>query len=258
VTRLGQHFLTDPHLLQRIAQALDPAPTDVVVEIGPGTGTLTRVLAPQVARVIAIERDRRLADGLISSVPGNVTVVTGDALRPDWHDLVGGLARFKVIGNIPYAITSPLITKALVPPRPGRVVFLVQREVADRLVAKPGTRAYGALSIGVQATCHVEQVLRVEPGAFRPRPRVQSALVRLVPRDEPLVAADEERAFRTFVTACFSRRRKQVSNAVQAATGADRASVVRLLEGLGIDPRVRPETLAPEAFARLLRSVRSL
>lgn len=258
MTRLGQHFLTDPHLLQRIAQALDPAPTDVVVEVGPGTGALTRVLAPQVARVVAIERDRRLAEGLISSVAGNVTVMTGDALRLEWHDLVGESAQFKVIGNIPYAITSPLITKALIPPRPERVVFLVQREVAARLVANPGTRAYGALSIGVQATCHVEEILRIAPGAFRPRPRVQSALVRLVPRDEPLVAADEERAFRTFVTACFSRRRKQVSNAVQAATGADRASVVRLLEGLGIDPRVRPETLAPEAFARLLRSARSL
>jgi 16S rRNA (adenine1518-N6/adenine1519-N6)-dimethyltransferase len=124
VTRLGQHFLTDPHLLQRIAQALDPAPTDVVVEIGPGTGTLTRVLAPLVARVVAIERDRSLAERLISSVAGDVTVVAGDALRLDWHDLVRS-ARFKVIGNIPYAITSPLITKALVPPRPEWVVFLV-------------------------------------------------------------------------------------------------------------------------------------
>lgn len=257
MTRLGQHFLSDPTLLNRIAASLDPAPSDVVVEIGPGRGTLTRVLAPQVGRVVAIEKDRALARTIETQMPPNVTIVTGDALRLDWHALVGP-EPFKVIGNIPYAITSPLIAKALVVPRPVCIAFLVQREVAARLVAKPGTKAYGALSIGVQAVCAVTELLRVAPGAFKPPPRVQSALVRFLPLAEPLVTADEGPAFRTFVTACFSRRRKQVVNALQAATGAPRAVIARVLGDLGIAASARPETLAPEVFARLLRATWSL
>jgi 16S rRNA (adenine1518-N6/adenine1519-N6)-dimethyltransferase len=257
VTRLGQHFLSDPTLLTRIAAALEPTPSDVVVEIGPGRGTLTRVLAPQVARVVAIEKDRALARSIETHVPSNVTIVTGDALLLDWHALVGP-DPFKVIGNIPYAITSPLIAKALVAPRPACIAFLVQREVAARLVAKPGTKAYGALSIGVQAVCAVSELLRVAPGAFHPPPRVQSALVRFLPLAEPLVTAEEAPAFRTFVTACFSRRRKQIVNALQAATGASREAITWVLGDLGIRVTARPETLAPEVFARLLRATRSL
>ena len=268
MTRLGQHFLADPHLLRTIAAALDPRQSDVVLEIGPGTGNLTRVVAPQVRRVIAIEKDRRLAAQLHEKrETGNVTIVAGDALHVDWHALVDDPAfpvsrfpspGFKVIGNIPYYITSPLIAKALTPPLPERVVLLVQREVADRLAARPGSKQYGALSVGVQAVCGVEKLLRVRAGAFRPPPKVDSTLVRLTPLPQPLVGPEETAAFRAFVTACFSRRRKQLRNAVMAATGKPATAVSALLAAQGLDPGARPERVAPGDFARLLRGSRQL
>jgi 16S rRNA (adenine1518-N6/adenine1519-N6)-dimethyltransferase len=262
VRRLGQHFLTDPGILQRIVAALDPAPDDVVLEIGAGTGTLTAVLCPRVRSVIAIEKDRRLAAELDGKrETGNVNVVSGDALRLDWHGLVAStfpdsrfpFPGFKLVGNIPYAITSPLIDKALTPPLPERVVFLVQAEVADRLAARPGSRQYGALSVGVQAVCRVEKLFTVRAGAFTPPPKVTSALVRLVPLAEPVVGPGEMAAFRAFVTACFTRRRKQLRNVIMAATGRPAADVIAGLAALGLDRAVRPESLSPAQFARLLR-----
>jgi 16S rRNA (adenine1518-N6/adenine1519-N6)-dimethyltransferase len=152
----------------------------------------------------------------------------------------------KIVGNIPYYITSPLIDKALTPPFPERIVFLVQDEVADRMAAPPGGKTYGALSVGVQAVAKVEKLFTVAPGAFRPPPKVRSALIRLTPLAQPLVIDVEVAPLRAFVTACFSRRRKQLKNAVPGITVAD-------LEQMGFDPTVRPERLPPEAFVRLLR-----
>jgi 16S rRNA (adenine1518-N6/adenine1519-N6)-dimethyltransferase len=238
--RLGQHFLSDPTILARIADALDPQPGESVLEIGPGHGALTRELLAREVRVVAIEKDRRLAAELPAHE--NLTVVTGDALKLDWHRYGAN----KVIGNIPYYITSPLIDKALAPPVPERVIFLMQSEVGDRIGAPPGSKTYGALSVGVQAVCRVERLFTVAPGSFRPPPKVKSALVRLTPLDEPLVRAEEVAALRAFVTACFSRRRKQLHNAVPGATAAG-------LTALGFDPKARPETLAPQDFVRLLR-----
>jgi 16S rRNA (adenine1518-N6/adenine1519-N6)-dimethyltransferase len=264
--RLGQHFLTDRNILQRIVDALEPAPDDVVVEIGAGRGSLTEQLLARGLRVIAIEKDRRLAATLGEQGAGSgepLQVVHGDALRLDWHDLVHASkptapgsrlpAPFKIVGNIPYAITSPLLDKALTPPLPASIVFLVQAEVADRLAAPPGSKTYGALSVGVQAVCRVERLFTVRAGAFTPPPKVQSALVRLTPLAPPLVGLDELLAFRAFVTACFTRRRKQLRNVLMAATGRSAAAVTAGLAALGLDPTVRPETLAPEVFVRLLR-----
>ena len=265
--RLGQHFLTDRNILQRIVDALDPAPGDVVLEIGPGKGSLTELLAPRVRSVIAIEKDRRLAAELgtrnAECGTDGLHVVHGDALRLDWHELVDThlsvptsafpVPRFKVVGNIPYNITTPLLDKALVPPLPACVVFLVQKEVADRLTAAPGSKVYGALSVGVQAQCRVARLFAVPAGAFAPRPRVTSALVRLTPLAEPVVATGEVPAFRAFVTACFTRRRKQLRNVVRAVTGRSAPIVTAGLDALGLDPAARPETLAPAEFARLLR-----
>jgi len=268
VTRLGQHFLADRNILRKIVAALDPQTEDVVIEIGPGTGNLTDILAPLVARVIAIETDRGLADELRGRgkwEEGRVTIVDGDALALDWHGLVlrfplpsSLFPPFKVIGNIPYYITSPLIEKALTPPLPTCVVFLVQREVADRLAAEPGSKRYGALSVGVQAACRVEKLFVVKAGAFRPAPQVDSAVIRFTPLAEPLITPQEAAPFRVFVTACFSRRRKQLRNAVMAATGWPAAAVSKLLVDLELDPAARPETLAPAAFVRLLRGSQSL
>lgn len=260
--RLGQHFLTDPRILQRIVAALDPAPGDVVLEIGAGKGSLTEQLLARGLRVIAIEKDRRLVSELRMRNPecgvDKLSIVHGDALRVDWHALViphsaFPIPHFKVVGNIPYNITSPLIDKALTPPLPARIVFLVQAEVADRIAAAPGSKQYGALSVGVQAVCRVEKLFTVRAGAFTPPPNVTSALLRLTPLDEPLVAPDEMAAFRAFVTACFGRRRKQLRNVVMAATGQPAASVTAGLAALGLDRAARPESLAPAAFLRLLR-----
>jgi 16S rRNA (adenine1518-N6/adenine1519-N6)-dimethyltransferase len=238
--RLGQHFLSDPTILARIADALDAPTGESVIEIGPGHGALTQELLARGLRVIAIEKDRGLAAAL--GTHDNLTVVAGDALELDWHRYGAD----HVIGNIPYYITSPLIDKALAPPIPKRVVFLVQDEVADRIAAKPGGKIYGALSVGVQAVCRVEKLFTVAPGAFRPPPKVKSALLRLTPLAEPLVRPEEVLALRKFVAACFSRRRKQLHNAVPGATAAG-------LTALGFEPKARPETLAPADFVRLLR-----
>jgi len=265
--RLGQHFLTDRNILQRIVDALEPAPDDLVVEIGAGKGSLTVALAPRVAKVVAVEKDRRLARDCGLRIAecglGNVTVVEGDALKLSWRALVETSpanpqspirnSQLKVVGNIPYAITSPLIEKALTPPLPERIVFLIQAEVADRLAARPGAKPYGALSVGVQAVCRVERLFAVRAGAFTPPPTVQSALVRLTPLAQPLVAPEAIGAFRAFVTACFMRRRKQLRNVLVAATGRAAAQVSAGLAALDLDPAARPETLGPEVFVRLLR-----
>lgn len=217
--------------------ALDPVPGETVLEIGPGKGSLTAALLARGLNVVAIEKDRVLAAALVRA---NLQVLQGDALRLEWPRVP------KIVGNIPYYITSPLIDKALTPPLPERVVFLVQAEVADRLSASPGTKTYGALSIGVQAVCRVEKLFTVAPGSFKPPPKVRSAVVRLTPLAQPLVRPEEITPFRVFVTACFSQRRKQLKNAVPGVSANQ-------LEELGIDPTLRPERLTPEAFVRLLR-----
>ena len=251
--RLGQHFLTDPKILGRIVDALDLKPGETVIEVGAGRGSLTEELLARGAQVIAIEQDRALAEKLRGQVSGvGCQVVTGDALELDWHALLSRHQtpdtrhRLKVIGNIPYYITSPLIDKALTPPLPERVVFLVQAEVADRIAANPGSKTYGALSVGVQVVAKVEKLFTVAPGAFRPPPKVRSALIRLTPLAQPLVMDLEVAPLRVFVTACFSRRRKQLKNAVPGLTEAE-------LREMGFDPTVRPERLPPEAFVRLFR-----
>ena len=203
--------------------------------------------------MVAIEKDRRLAEGVgrRGLGLGTLQAVTGDALRLDWHALLPrphatSPSPFKIVGNIPYYITSPLIDKALTPPLPDRIVFLVQAEVADRIAAKPGGKIYGALSVGVQAVARVEKLFNVAAGAFRPPPRVRSTVIRLTPLAEPLVRPEEVPAFRAFVTTCFSKRRKQLKNAVLGLNEAD-------LKALDFDPRVRPERLPAAAFVRLFR-----
>jgi len=248
--RLGQHFLFDPSILERIAAAAVGGPAERVLEIGAGRGTLTRALAARAAAVVAIEADRRLAAALAETCGPNVRVVPGDALEVPWP------ACDVVCGNIPYRITSPLIERALSPPRPARIVFLVQREVADRLSADPGGRVWGALSAGVQLVATVERLFRVPAGAFRPRPRVDSALVRLTPRAAPLVAsAEEERRVRRLIRGAFQRRRQQLSRTLHEAWDVDRAEAERLLAALGARAGARVETLSPPQLVALARAL---
>ncbi|HEX4561242.1 MAG TPA: 16S rRNA (adenine(1518)-N(6)/adenine(1519)-N(6))-dimethyltransferase RsmA [Gemmatimonadales bacterium] len=259
---LGQHFLSDSNILGKIADAVGISPGDTVVEIGPGRGDLTRQLLNRGARVVAIEKDRELAERLTAQAAGGsplLSVRNADALRVDWAELALGTERtadrglrFAVVGNIPYNITSPLLDKALTPPLPSRIVFLVQKEVADRIAAPPGSRTYGALSVGIQAACQVEKLFTVKAGAFRPPPKVDSAVLRLTPLARPLVPAEQGSAFRRFVVACFSQRRKQLRNVLAAVASREPGAVVEALRGMGIDPQARPETLSPADFARLL------
>jgi len=262
--RLGQHFLNDRNILRRIVDALEPAPGEVVLEIGAGKGSLTRELFGRGLRVIAVEKDRRLAHDLDCGLRiadcgfERLTVVPGDALQVDWASLVNPQSamrnpQFKVCGNIPYNITTVLIEKALTPPLPERIVFLVQEEVADRVVAPPGSKTYGGLSVGVQVLCRAEKLFTVLPGSFDPPPKVRSAVLRLTPRPDPLIDPGKEvEPLRRFVTACFSQRRKQLRNVLRGATGRSAAEVTAGLTRLGIDPMARPETLAPATFVALL------
>lgn len=246
---LGQHFLSDPRILGRIADALDAARDDSVLEIGPGPGGLTAALTSRVSRLIVIERDRELIPALRERFP-TVTIVEADALEVDWHSL-GSPPPALIIGNIPYNITSPLIDKALLPPRPRRIVFLVQKEVAERVVAGPGGAEYGALTIGVQAVARAERLFTVPAGAFSPRPKVDSALLRLTPLEQPLVADADVAAFRRFVVGMFGFRRKQVLRGLRELSGwgADRVSPV--LGGLRLPESTRPQELSPQRFVEL-------
>jgi 16S rRNA (adenine1518-N6/adenine1519-N6)-dimethyltransferase len=250
--RLGQHFLTDPRLLGRIADALDAGPADTVLEIGPGPGGLTTALAGRAGRLVAIEKDRDLVPALRARFP-DVTIAEGDALELDWPALVGG--PYLLTGNIPYNITSPLIDKALEPPRPTRIVFLVQKEVADRVTAGAGTDAYGALSVGVQAVADAVRLFGVPAGAFHPRPRVDSAVLRLTPRAQPLVTPAEQPGFRRLVVGLFGFRRKQLARGLRELTGWDPARVASVLARAAVAPDARPEVLTPAAFVRLLHAL---
>ncbi|HLG06338.1 MAG TPA: 16S rRNA (adenine(1518)-N(6)/adenine(1519)-N(6))-dimethyltransferase RsmA [Gemmatimonadales bacterium] len=250
--RLGQHFLHHRRILERIAEALAAPAGARVLEIGPGQGGLTRVLAERGARVTAIEKDPGLAAMVEETLPG-VLVVRGDALELEWRSVAGaapGEPLF-VAGNIPYNITSPLLARALQPPRPERIVFLVQEEVADRLAAPAGVSAYGALSVGVQAVAQVEKLFRVPAGAFHPRPRVDSAVVRITPRAQPLVADSRADSFRRMVVGIFGYRRKQLGRGLRELTGFGPEPVSRLLASAGLPGSGRPETVPPEGFAVL-------
>lgn len=254
--RLAQHFLHHLRILDRIADALELPAGASVLEIGPGQGGLTRVLVERGARVTAIEKDPALAALVAAKLPP-VRIVTGDALDLDWHALLEPAepsGRY-VIGNIPYNITSPLIAKALAPPRPARIVFLVQEEVADRIVAPPGSRARGALGVGVQAVATAEKLFRVPAGAFHPRPRVDSAVIRLIPRAAPLIGGERLPLFRTLVTGLFGFRRKQLARGLRELTGWPAPRVEDLLGRAGIGPTVRPEKLSVEDFARLAEAL---
>jgi 16S rRNA (adenine1518-N6/adenine1519-N6)-dimethyltransferase len=251
---LGQHFLTDRRILARIVDALELVPGDTAVEIGPGRGSLTDLLAAAATRLVAIEYDRALAALLRErySASPHVTIVEADVLAVSLGDVAGG--PFKLVGNVPYNITTPILFHALARPRAERAVFLVQREVADRIVAAPGSKEYGALSVNVQALARADVVSRVPAGAFHPPPKVDSAVVRIKPRADPVVSGDEEERFRRFVIEAFGMRRKQMRRVLRSIFGVSPEDAERALAAAGIDPSARPETLSPRDFAALLRS----
>jgi 16S rRNA (adenine1518-N6/adenine1519-N6)-dimethyltransferase len=251
---LGQHFLSDRRILGRIADALQLQGHETVLEIGPGRGALTDILAARAGRLIAIEYDRALAAMLRERYArhGNVLIAEADVLEVSLGDLAAG--PYVLVGNVPYYITTPILFHALAPPRADRAVYLVQREVAQRLVAKPGTKEYGALTVNVSAVARAETLFGVPAGAFAPPPKVESAVVRITPLATPLVAPDEEQRFRVLVQGAFGMRRKQMRRVVRTLFSLDAEQAEDLLARTGIEPEVRPETLSVEQFAALLRA----
>ncbi|MBI4408981.1 MAG: ribosomal RNA small subunit methyltransferase A [Gemmatimonadetes bacterium] len=259
---LGQNFLVDAGIQRRIVAALEPAPDDEVLEVGPGTGALTRHLAGTVRRLVLVELDDGLAAALRQEFAGSggVDVVHGDILEVDLSTLFPEPARVKVIGNIPYNITSRLLFRLLERrARPARAVVMVQREVADRLLAAPGEKAYGALSVGVRAVADVERVLHVGRGAFRPVPEVDSTVLRITPHRPPELSEREEADLRTLTRAAFGWRRKQLQKILRSAPayGLAQAELDSLERATAIELGRRPETLSVEEFVRLARALRA-
>jgi 16S rRNA (adenine1518-N6/adenine1519-N6)-dimethyltransferase len=260
---LGQHFLTDRDLLARIAAVTGASEDHVVLEIGPGPGGLTEALLDRGATVVAIERDARLHAALTRRFAGRkFALAAGDALDLDWPALVAPWTsagkQWLVAGNIPYNITSPLLNQALTPPLPVTVTFLVQQEVADRIVAPASHDDYGALSINIQAAAEVTRGFTIGRAAFHPPPKVDSAVLHLVPRAAPLVPEERIPELRRLVTSLFSYRRKRMQKALREATGMDADTAAAVLTSAGIDPELRPENVDVAGYIRLFDSVRVL
>ena len=245
-------------ILTGIVDALAPTATDTVVEIGPGRGSLTDILAARAGRVIAVEIDHILAGQLRDKYASrrNVEIIEGDVLETDLAAVAG--AEFLVIGNVPYYITTPIVFKTLEPPLPGRAVFLVQREVAERMTAAAGAESYGALTVNVAAVARADVVMSVPRSAFKPAPKVDSAVVRLTPRSSPLIDLASLKGFRSFVQAAFGLRRKQIQRVIRTVSGLSPEKAAVILDRLDIDATARPEVLSPETFVRLYRELRSV
>ncbi len=252
--RFGQHFL-EPAWVRKLVDVVGPRSDDVFVEIGPGRGALTIPLAALVRRLVAIEIDRDLASRLARVAPSNVEVVTADFLDTDVRALVQPLpAPIRVVGNLPYNVSSPILFRLLSLADDGRfasdATLMLQREVADRIAAPPGGREYGVLSVFTQLRADVAKALVLPPGAFRPAPAVTSAVVHLSFRP-PAVAVGDMALFGEIVRAAFSHRRKTLANALKAF-GEDRGTpAAEALAKAGIDGRRRPETLALGELAAL-------
>jgi len=244
--KLGQNFLYDPSIIERIIQAAQLDPEDLVIEIGPGPGRMTRMLAAAVKKVIAIELDDRLYEKLKGELAGyhNVELVHGDALEYSYENL----PEFKVVANIPYYITTPIIFKLLDARKYLKSITLtVQKEVAERIVANPGGKDYGVLSIMVQYYSEPNFEFIIPKEAFRPVPKVDSTVVHIKILDKPSVDVMNEEIFFRIIKTAFSQRRKMLSNSLKSL----QVDVKEWLDKAGIDPNRRPETLSMEEFARL-------
>jgi 16S rRNA (adenine1518-N6/adenine1519-N6)-dimethyltransferase len=253
----GQNFLSDETILDGIAALAAPAPGETVVELGAGLGHLTVRLLARGAKVIAVERDRDMARVLRSELGEHITLLEADAVRLDYAALaarVGG-GPVAVVGNLPYHLTSPILFSILdQQPHVARAVFLVQREVAERLAADPGTKDWGLLSVLLQQVAEVTIARKVPPGAFHPPPKVDSAVVRVAFR--PAVHAPNDAGrFRALVKAGFAQRRKVLANALSAAKIAPPEDLARALATAGIDGRRRGETLTVAEWVSLERAL---
>ena len=258
---LGQNFLVDANFQRKIVASLKVGPDDEILEIGSGRGALTRHLIGLPRRLVLVELDDHLAADLVEKW-GNradTLVVHGDALELDLSALVEHPERLKVVGNIPYNITSPLLFHLLERPRPAEILVMVQREVADRLLAPPDTTEYGALAVGVRSVADVERVLNVPRTAFRPVPGVDSTVVRIRPHFPERLSLDDEIHLRTVVRAAFQWRRKQMQKILRdhPDLAVEREDLGPLAVAIGAELTVRPEVLSSDAFIALSKALRA-
>lgn len=250
--RFGQNFLIDPYIVAGIVAAIHPQADDHLVEIGPGLGVLTEALLPCVTAMDAIELDRDIIPKLAAncSDKGQLQIHAIDALRFDFASLATDGRPLRIVGNLPYNISTPLMFHLL---ERHEVIkdmhFMLQKEVVDRLAATPDTKSYGRLSVTMQYHCRVEALMDVPPESFSPAPKVNSAVVRLVPYHQPPVAVNNKKIFETLVTQAFSQRRKTLRNTLKPMISAAQ------MEAVGIDPQRRAETLSLQEFATLANAV---
>lgn len=264
--RFAQHFLEAPWVA-KLVEAVAPQPSETFIEIGPGTGALTLPLASRAGRVLGIEIDRDLAAGLRSAAPPNVEVIDGDVLDMDLAGLMDSLApgpeappsKLRVVGNLPYNVSSPILFRLLGANheklRWSDATLMLQEEVAERIVAGPGGRDYGVVSVLAAAASRAKLLFALPPGAFRPMPRVRSAVVRLDARPAP--AGVDLEAFEALVRHLFLERRKTVLNRLSAFLPGGKAAAAEVLAQAGIDPARRPETLDLSEIRRLLETMAS-
>ena len=252
--RFGQHFL-EPAWVAKLLESVSPAADDVFLEIGPGRGALTRPLAARVRRIVAVEIDRDLAAHLRVELPSSVRVVEGDFLEANLEELLRGEPKpVRVVGNLPYNVSSAILFKLLHSASEGRLIadatLMLQKEVADRLVAEPGTGDYGVLAIQVALLADVERVLTLPPGAFRPPPKVTSAVVRLRFRSQRADVGDLS-TFERLVRGIFLQRRKTLLNALKPVADSFGRSAAEAIAAAGVDGSKRPEELTLTDVARL-------
>jgi 16S rRNA (adenine1518-N6/adenine1519-N6)-dimethyltransferase len=260
---LGQNFLVDAGQQRRVVAALDPQPGDTVLEIGPGRGALTQHLDGIVEKLILVELDDILAAALATGFDGrgDVEIVHADFMHLDLRQIVRDMHNLKVVGNIPYNITTPIIFRLLERPlRPRCMVLTIQREVADRIVAEPGTPEYGALSVGVRSVATVQRLFNIGRGAFRPVPRVDSTVIRITPLIPPPLSERQESDLRDLTRTTFSWRRKQLQKTLRSAPGylLDADEIQGIAAATGLDMQQRPEQLSPAQFLMLADALRSL
>ncbi len=245
--RFGQHFLHDPRVITRILTALDPRKDDRIVEIGPGRGALTAPLLARITQLDVVEIDRDVVAPLQAAcgdAPG-LRIHLADALDFDFASLARPGEKLRLVGNLPYNISTPLLFHLLTQAKVVRdMLFMLQKEVVDRMAAGPGEDDYGRLSVALAARAEVVHLFDVGPGAFNPPPQVDSAVVRLVPRPPAFEIADTT-LFDRVVTAAFGQRRKQLGNSLRSLADAD------TIRAAGLEPRARAEEIAAEGFARL-------
>lgn len=246
--RFGQHFLHDPRVIERIIDAVNPAPDDQLVEVGPGEGALTLPLLARGARLTVIELDRDLAARLATrpEAGATLTVVQGDALKVSLAQFAAPGKRLRLVGNLPYNVSTPLLFRFI---EQAGVIhdmhFMLQREVVERMAAPPGSRTYGRLTVMLAAACRVETLFDIGPGAFRPPPKVWSSVVRLEPWTAPPFQAPDAKLFAEVVRRAFGQRRKTLRNALSGLL--DEADI----RAADCDPGARAETLPAAAFGRL-------